>query len=113
MNPNPHNLGKLTFENSTRFQLRTLNCTFDGFCTGEGGPVIEPVTNHIPEEQLKKKQKEKEQKAHVQGIEEGFTGGRSGATRENAEMQEKFPMHIPRATASSNAREHLTMRSRV
>lgn len=35
MNPNPHNLGKLTFDNSTRFQLRTLDCTYDGFCTGK------------------------------------------------------------------------------
>ena len=113
MNPNPHNLGKLTFENSTRFQLRTLNCTFDGFCTGEGGPVIEPATNRIPEEQLKKKQKEKEQNAHAQGIEEGFTGGRSRATRENPVTPEKFPRDIPRATATSNAREHLTMRSRA
>jgi hypothetical protein len=40
MNPNPNNLGKLTFDNSTRFQLRTLNCAYDGFCTGDGGPTI-------------------------------------------------------------------------
>ena len=39
MNPNPNDLGRLTFENSTRFQLRTLNCTYDGFCTGEGGQI--------------------------------------------------------------------------
>ena len=109
MNPNPNNLGKLTFENSTRFQLRTLNCTYDGFCTGEGGPTIQPATNYIPEEQVKKKEKEKQQKVHFAHIEEGFSG-RSGAEQENNENQNKFPSFIPRASASSNAREHLTMR---
>lgn len=109
MNPNPNNLGKLTFDNSTRFQLRTLNCTYDGFCTGEGGPTIEQVTKHVPVEQLKKKEKEKQQKVHLSHIEEGFSG-RSEAEQENNEKQNKFPKYIPRATASSNAREHLTMR---
>ncbi len=109
MNPNPNNLGKLTFENSTRFQLRTLNCTYDGFCTGEGGPNIEPTTNYIPEEQLKKKAKEKQNKVRFADIQEGFSG-RSGAERENNETQGNFPSYIPRATAGSNAREHLTMR---
>lgn len=108
MNPNPNNLGKLTFENSTRFQLRTLNCTYDGFCTGEGGPNIEPTANYIPEEQLKKKAKEKQNKVRFADIQEGFSG-RSGAERENNENQ-GFPSYIPRATAGSNAREHLTMR---
>lgn len=112
MNPNPNNLGKLTFENSTRFQLRTLNCTYDGFCTGEGGPSNEPATSRIPEEQLKKKNKEKKQKVHFAHIEEGFSG-RSEAERENNENQGKFPTHIPRASASSNARERLTMRNRM
>jgi hypothetical protein len=112
MNPNPNNLGKLTFENSTRFQLRTLNCTYDGFCTGEGGPTIEAATNYIPEEQLKKKQKEKEQKVHVAHIEEGFSG-RSRTQTEPNENIGKFPKNIPRATAASNAREMLTMRSRA
>ena len=112
MNPNPNNLGKLTFENSTRFQLRTLNCTYDGFCTGEGGPTIEPATNYIPEEQVKKKEKEKQQKVHFAHIEEGFIGG-SRATKESNDNQSKFPTSIPRASASSNAREHLTMRSRA
>jgi hypothetical protein len=109
MNPNPNNLGKLTFDNSTRFQLRTLNCTYDGFCTGEGGPTIEPVTNRVPEDQLKKKEKEKQQNVHLSHIEEGFSG-RSEAERENNENQNKFPKYIPRATASSNAKEYLTMR---
>jgi hypothetical protein len=109
MNPNPNNLGKLTFENSTRFQLRTLNCTYDGFCTGEGGPSIEPAANYIPEEQLKKKTKEKQNKVRFADIEEGFSG-RSRAERENNENQGNFPSYIPRATAGSNAREHLTMR---
>lgn len=108
MNPNPNNLGKLTFDNSTRFQLRTLDCTYDGFCTGDGGPTIEPATNYIPEDQLKKKQKEKEQSAHIAHIEEGFTG-RSEAVKESNKPNQ-FPKNIPRATASSNAREHLTMR---
>jgi hypothetical protein len=110
MNPNPNNLGKLTFDNSTRFQLRTLNCAYDGFCTGDGGPTIEPATNYIPEEQLKKKQKEKQQKVRFANIEEGFTGG-SRAGQENNDNRGKFPTVIPRATAGSNAREYLTMRS--
>jgi hypothetical protein len=109
MNPNPNNLGKLTFDNSTRFQLRTLDCTYDGFCTGEGGPNIEPTMNRIPEEQLKKKEKEKQQKVHLSHIEEGFSG-RSETEQENNENRNKFPTSIPRATASSNARERLTMR---
>jgi hypothetical protein len=111
MNPNPNNLGKHIFENSTRFQLRTLDCTYDGFCTGEGGPKIEPATNYIPEEQLKKKQKEKAQSVHLNHIVEGFSGGSgtSGEKKENQESQ-KYPTYIPRVTASSNAREHLTMR---
>ena len=112
MNPNPNGLGKLTFENSTRFQLRTLDCTYDGFCTGEGGPVIEPATNYIPEEQLKKKQKEREQKVHIAHIEEGFSG-RSGTDRQKEGMAGKYPTYIPRATASSNAKEQLTMRNRT
>ena len=112
MNPNPHNLGKLTFENSTRFQLRTLECTYDGFCTGEGGPVIEPATNYIPEDQLKKKQKEKEQQTHLSHIEEGFSSGRSRTETMNVNSSNKFPTDIPRATATSNAREMLTMRGR-
>ena len=112
MNPNPNGLGKLTFENSTRFQLRTLDCTYDGFCTGEGGPVIEPATNYIPEEQLKKKQKEKDQKVHLSHISEGFSG-RSGTDRQKEGMAGKYPTYIPRATASSNAKEQLTMRNRT
>jgi hypothetical protein len=112
MNPNPNNLGKLTFDNSTRFQLRTLNCTYDGFCTGEGGPVVEPNTNYIPEEQLKKKEKEKEQREHLAHIEEGFSVGRSRTETMNPQTTYTFPTHIPRATASSNAKEMLTMRSR-
>lgn len=112
MNPNPHNLGKLTFDNSTRFQLRTLNCNYDGFCTGEGGPTIEPVTNYIPEEQLNKKQKEKEQQTHLAHIEEGFSVGGSRTNSTSDKNDGKFPTHIPRATATSNAKEMLTMRNR-
>jgi hypothetical protein len=111
MNPNPHNLGKLTFDNSTRFQLRTLDCAYDGFCTGEGGPVVEPATNYIPKEQLEKKQKEKEQSSQVSRISEGFSGGRTTTTNGQEKNNNKFPAYIPRATATSNAREHLTMRS--
>jgi hypothetical protein len=109
MNPNPNGLGKLTFENSTRFQLRTLDCNYDGFCTGEGGPVIEPATNYIPEEQLRKIQKEKAQKVHTS---EGFSG-RSGTDRPKEAMGGNYPTYIPRATASSNAKEKLTMRNRT
>lgn len=101
MNPNPHNLGKLTFDNSTRFQLRTLDCTYDGFCTGEGGPAIEPVTNYIPKEQLDKKLKEKEQARIVSHITEGFSGGR---TTESPNNNNNFAKFIPKATAGSNAR---------
>ena len=111
MNPNPHNLGKLTFDNSTRFQLRTLDCTYDGFCTGDGGPVIESATNYIPKEQLDKKQKEKEQARNVALISEGFSGGRSATETENKHQDNRFPTYIPRATATSNAKERLTMRS--
>jgi hypothetical protein len=111
MNPNPHNLGKLTFDNSTRFQLRTLDCTYDGFCTGEGGPVVEPATNYIPKEQLEKKQKEKEQSTQVSRISEGFSGGRTTTTNEPEKTNNKFATFIPRATAGSNAKEHLTMRA--
>jgi hypothetical protein len=110
MNPNPHNLGKLTFHNSTRFQLRTLDCTYDGYCTGEGGPVIEPATNYIPKEQLDKKMKEKEQARQASHISEGFSGGRLSET-ENSQQNNIFPSYIPRASASSNAKEKLTMRS--
>ena len=109
MNPNPHNLGKLTFENSTRFQLRTLDCTYDGFCTGEGGPVTEPATNYIPKEQLDKKLKEKEQSKQVSRISEGFSGSRR--EEQQPYVGGNFPTYIPRATAGSNAREHLTMRA--
>lgn len=105
MNPNPDNLGRMTFENSTRFQLRTLNCTYDGFCTGEGGPTAEPFTNYVPEEQLKKKQKAKEQQQHSFNTEEGFT---SGKRKEGATSQ----MKLPNATITSNATELLTMRQR-
>ena len=112
MNPNPNNLGKLTFENSTRFQLRTLDCTYDGFCTGDGGPVIEPVTNYIPKEQLQKKQKEKEQKTHTSHITEGFNGG-SQQSATSTTSATTYPAYIPRATAGSNAKEHLTMRNRT
>ena len=112
MNPNPHNLGKLTFDNSTRFQLRTLDCNYDGFCTGDGGPVIEPATNYIPKEELDKKQKEKEQARNVAHISEGFSGGRSDTENgEQKPQQNRFPTYIPRATAESNAVEKLTMRS--
>jgi hypothetical protein len=112
MNPNPHNLGKLTFDNSTRFQLRTLDCTYDGFCTGDGGPVIEPATNYIPKEQMDKKMKEKEQARQASHISEGFSGGRSSANEtENGGQNNRFPTYIPRASASSNAKEKLTMRS--
>lgn len=110
MNPNPHNLGKLTFDNSTRFQLRTLDCTYDGFCTGDGGPTVEPATNYIPKEELDKKMKEKEQKRNVAHISEGFSGKRS-TTTEPETNQNKFPAYIPRVTAESNAKEKLTMRS--
>ena len=109
MNPNPNGLGKLTFENSTRFQLRTLDCNYDGFCTGEGGPVIEPATNYIPEEQLRKIQKEKEHKVNTS---EGFSG-RSGTDRPKEAMGGNYPTYIPRVTASSNAKEKLTMRNRT
>ena len=113
MNPNPNNLGKLTFDNSTRFQLRTLDCTYDGFCTGEGGPVIEPTTNYIPKEQLDKKKKEKEQKHHFAHIEEGFSSERIPSDNSDSDGKKtKFPTFIPRATATSNAREYLTMRGR-
>jgi len=111
MNPNPHNLGKLTFDNSTRFQLRTLDCTYDGFCTGEGGPAIEPITNYIPKEQLDKKLKEKEQARIVSHITEGFSGGRTTESPNNNNNNNNFAKFIPKATAGSNAREHLTMRS--
>lgn len=111
MNPNPHNLGKLTFDNSTRFQLRTLDCTYDGFCTGEGGPVIEPATNYIPKEQLTKKLKEKEQQKLVSHIAEGFSSGRPSSDSASAHNKShNFATFIPRATATSNAKEHLTMR---
>ena len=109
MNPNPNDLGKLTFDNSTRFQLRTLDCTYDGFCTGEGGPVIEPATNYIPKEQIEKKQKEQEQSRNVAHISEGFTG-RSASSKEPLSTNNNFPTYLPRATAGSNAKEHLTMR---
>jgi hypothetical protein len=113
MNPNPHNLGKLTFDNSTRFQLRTLDCTYDGFCTGEGGPVIEPAANYIPKEELDKKRKEKEQGRMVSKIAEGFAGRREGYSQQTQQphSQSNFPSYIPRATAGSNAKEHLTMRA--
>lgn len=107
MNPNPHNLGKLTFDNSTRFQLRTLDCTYDGFCTGDGGPVIEPSTNYIPKEQLDKKKKEQEQSRNVGHISEGFTGRNAAPTTTTSH---NFPTYLPRATAGSNAKEQLTMR---
>jgi len=114
MNPNPHNLGKLTFDNSTRFQLRTLDCTYDGFCTGEGGPVVEPATNYIPKEQLDKKQKEKAQIRNVAQIAEGFTGrdtaAAAAANKNGMKPNTTFPTYIPRATADSNAKEKLTMR---
>ena len=115
MNPNPNNLGKLTFENSTRFQLRTLDCTYDGFCTGDGGPVIEPATNYIPKEQLQKKQKEQEQKAHTSHITEGFTGnGGSGTGQQHATSgTATFPTSIPRVTAGSNAKGLLAMQNRA
>lgn len=109
MNPNPNDLGKLTFDNSTRFQLRTLDCTYDGFCTGEGGPVIEPATNYIPKEQMEKKQKEQEQSRNVAHISEGFTG-RSASSKEPLSTNNNFPTYLPRATAGSNAKECLTMR---
>ena len=112
MNPNPHNLGKLTFDNSTRFQLRTLDCTYDGFCTGEGGPVIEPATNYIPKEQLDKKLKEKEQQKIVSHISEGFSGERSSSDiGTTSKKTNNFATFIPRATATSNAKEQLTMRA--
>jgi hypothetical protein len=105
MNPNPNDLGRLTFENSTRFQLRTLECTYDGFCTGEGGPTVAPPTNYIPEDTLKKKERQKE---HIHfGANEGFTGGKKTSTAEAPSTQA-----IPRATAESMAIEHLTMRQR-
>jgi len=114
MNPNPNGLGKLTFDNSTRFQLRTLHCTYDGFCTGEGGPIVEPATNYIPEEQLKKKKKEEEQKAHLSHITEGFSGGsRTDNKKTNNTNSSNYPTYLPRATASSNAKEHLMMRNRT
>lgn len=111
MNPNPHNLGKLTFDNSTRFQLRTLDCTYDGFCTGDGGPVVEPPTNYIPKEELDKKKKEQAQKRNVGHISEGFTGERAAPkTNTNTNTNSDFPTYIPRVTAESNAKEKLTMR---
>lgn len=110
MNPNPHDLGRLTFANSTRYQLRTLDCTYDGFCTGDGGPTIAPATNYIPEDVLVKKERDKN---HVRFIDEGFKGGRKESyannhTEENGNVSSK----IPRATAESKALEHLTMRQR-
>jgi hypothetical protein len=114
MNPNPNDLGRLTFDNSTRYQLRTLDCTFDGFCTGEGGPTPTPATNYIPRDELNNKMKENEQKRF---IEEGFVGRRNPETKNNSEggttssaASTEFATFIPRASASSNAREHLTMR---
>jgi hypothetical protein len=69
------------------------------------------VTNYIPQEQLDKKRKEKEQQRHISHIEEGFSGGREGNTSAKPSApQSEFATSIPRATASSNAREHLTMR---
>jgi len=112
MNPNPHNLGKLTFDNSTRFQLRTLDCTYDGFCTGEGGPVMEPATNYIPKEQLDKKLKENEQQKLVAHISEGFSSRRSSSeSMSELKKSHNFAPFIPRATATSNAKEQLAMRS--
>jgi hypothetical protein len=113
MNPNPNDLGRLTFDNSTRYQLRTLNCTFDGFCTGEGGPALTHATNYIPKEQLTKKLKEKEQDSK-RYIEEGFTGERTSSETQHQRggASTEFPTFIPRGTASSNAREHLTMRGK-
>ena len=110
MNPNPNGLGKLTFDNSTRFQLRTLDCTYDGFCTGEGGPVIEPATNYIPKEQMEKKQKAQEQSRNVAHISEGFTGRSASLNEPLSATNNDFPTFIPRATAGSNAKECLTMR---
>lgn len=110
MNPNPNGLGKLTFDNSTRFQLRTLDCTYDGFCTGDGGPVIEPATNYIPKEQLDKKKKEQEQTRNVAHISENFTGRRESMADAASEPNNKFPTYLPRATTGSNAKENLTMR---
>ena len=104
MNPNPNDLGRLTFENSTRFQLRTLNCTYDGFCTGEGGPNLGQPTNYIPNDTLKKKEKEKN---HVHFVEEGMIGSRD----DDCKKDKALPMILPRATAGSNATENLTMRS--
>ena len=115
MNPNPNDLGRLTFDNSTRYQLRTLNCTFDGFCTGEGGPALTPATNYIPKEQLTKKLKENEkEKDSKRYIEEGFTGERSSSETQHQRggASTEFATFIPRGTASSNAREHLTMRGK-
>jgi len=113
MNPNPNDLGRLTFENSTRFQLRTLECTYDGFCTGEGGPSVAPPTNYIPEDALKKKQRQKE---HIQfGVEEGFTTNekkKAGTTVAAPAPSQAPSQAIPRATAQSSAIEHLTMRQR-
>jgi hypothetical protein len=110
MNPNPNNLGKLTFDNSTRFQLRTLDCTYDGFCTGEGGPTIEPATNYIPKEQLDKKMKDKEQQRHISYIEEGFSSSRINKNETEVKPTSEFATFIPRVTATSNAREYLSMR---
>lgn len=107
--PNPHNLGKLTFHNSTRFQLRTIDCAYDGFCTGEGGPVIEPATNYIPKEQMDKKLKEKDQAKKLSNISEGYSGRKNEENNSGSTLT--FPTFIPRATATSNAKEHLTMRS--
>lgn len=108
MNPNPHDLGRLTFENSTRFQLRTLNCTYDGFCTGEGGPALSTPTNYIPEDKLKKKERQKE---HIQFASEGFTGKKPEQMKNNGNTSSDG-FSIPRATAESMATEHLTMRQR-
>jgi len=113
MNPNPHDLGRLTFENSTRFQLRTLNCTYDGFCTGEGGPNITPATNYIPDEVLEKKKRQRE--IIRNNIEEGFTGGvdNKSSPNDNHNVQpKKDNFTLPRATAESMAVERLTMRQK-
>lgn len=112
MNPNPHDLGRLTFENSTRFQLRTLNCTYDGFCTGEGGPALTPQPNYIPEDVLKKKQKQLDTRDITT---EGFATGNANTNTNintNINTNTNTGSSLPRATAGSMATEYLTMRQR-
>jgi len=54
-NPNPLGLGKLAFDNSTRYQLKESPCTYDGKCTGDGKPQ---TSNNVQQQQQQVKQQQ-------------------------------------------------------